>query len=202
MKLLTDPYPLGGYAGFEMGLSVESIAIDEISRLGDTTSQQDQFTYPIITVGKGLFNNFDTFLSFMPFNEGTGLSVYGALLRYGFYQTKMLPASFSAVVHFNSVNINNQIVTQSVGADLIAGINVRNFSVYLGVGEIQSRGEFIGGPFGVVAVENGMQINRVNIVSTFHSVLGGTLHISDYFVALEVDQYTQPTFSIKLGYRN
>ncbi len=201
-KLLTDPYPLGGYAGFEVGLSVESIAIDEIAHLGATTEEQDQFTYPIISIGKGLFNNFDSFLNFMPFNEGTGLSVYGALLRYGFYQTKYFPANFSAVVHMNTCNINNQIINQSVGYDLVAGINVRNFSVYLGAGQLRSRGEFIGGPGGIVAIENGSQSNKINIISTFHSVLGGTVHFDEFFIAAQVDQYAQPTFSVKLGYRN
>lgn len=196
-KILTDPYPLGGYSGFEMGLSLESIAIDEVSRLGASANSQNQLMYPMISLGKGVYNNIDFYFNFIPYNESTSLSSYGGFIRWGFYQMKYFPACFSLIGHVNTSNINNQIIMQGSGMTLMSGVNLPNFSFYIGLGSVQSIGEFVGGANGVT-IEN---INRTETVQSFQSIIGGVYHLGDFFLALEMDQYTQPTYSLKLGYR-
>ncbi len=197
-KILTDPYPLGGYSGFEVGLSTESIPIDNISKLGSGAPSQDQFVYPIISIGKGVYNNVDFFLNFMPFNESTSLSSYGGFLRWGFYQMKYFPASFSLIFHANTTNINNQIISQSSGVMLMNGINLQNFALYIGIGSVQSLGRFVGGSAGITFEA----VDKYEAVQTFQSTIGGAYHFGDFFVALQLDQYTQATYSLKLGYRD
>src|SRR5665213_698791 len=65
-KMLDNPYPLGGFSGFEIGLSMELIDIKDIRRLccapgtagcrNTGYSDEDQLRYSRITIGKGLFN--------------------------------------------------------------------------------------------------------------------------------------------------
>ena len=125
-KILTDPYPLGGYAGFEAGLQTDSIPVSDIANLGNGVTEQDQFTYPIISIGKGLYKNVDIFVHFIPSSEGTGISEYGGILRWGFYQMAYLPVSFSLNLSTGSTNINNQLIIKNFGYDFTAGITSQN----------------------------------------------------------------------------
>src|SRR5690606_37261354 len=68
-KILTDPYPLGGLAGFEASLQMDSIPVSDLSKFGNTVAEQDFFSYPIISIGKGLYNNLDIFVHFIPSSE-------------------------------------------------------------------------------------------------------------------------------------
>src|SRR5689334_22672776 len=65
-KALSNPYPLGGYSGFEVRYSLEVINIRDIRRIGSNNtefSDQTEWRYSRLTVGKGLYNNIDYFLS-------------------------------------------------------------------------------------------------------------------------------------------
>mgnify|MGYP000887661910 CR=1 FL=1 len=113
-RINTDNYPMGGYSGFEVGFTRNFIPVGDLSNLGDTVKEQDLFQYSIINIGKGIYNNIDIFIHFMPFSEGTGLSEYGGMLRWGFYQMSYLPISFSLLLSANSSNINNQLITKNL----------------------------------------------------------------------------------------
>lgn len=198
-KLLSNPYPLGGYSGFEFGLAIESVPVEEIARLGSklsTTQQLDKtFNYPKFAIGKGLYKDIDIFLHFIPFNQNTNLSDYGGLVRYCFYQAAFLPASFSLIVHGNNSNVGNLIFTQSIGAELATGINVGDLALYVGGGRVYVTGRFI------ASLNQGAAQEESETVSSFHSFFGGTLDFEPIFVALQIDQFTQTTFSGKLGLR-
>lgn len=197
-KLLSDPYPLGGYSGVEVGLSIESLPIDDLSRLGDKTEPQSRFLYPKISIGKGLYNDIDMFVHFIPYSESTGLSEYGAILRWAFYQAAFMPASFSAVVHTNSSNVGNVFTSQSYGIDLVTGINVTSFSLYFGGGKVWAVGRFIGGSNGYLSNTNQPEFETVDSI---HTVIGGAYNFYPFTFALEIDQYSQTVFCGKLGAR-
>ncbi len=196
-KILSDPYPLGGYSGVEVGLSVERIPVSDLGRLGNKAESQEFFTYPKIFLGKGLFYDLDVFLHFIPFNEGTGLSEFGGMLRWGFFQSDNIPANISIVIHGNSSNLSNQFTSTSIGADLITGINVSYFSIYTGVGLIEVDGRFVGGVNGVTS--SGSEENTK--ISRLHTLIGFTLQYKPYFIAVQIDQYDTTVVSTKLGFR-
>ena len=197
-KILTDPYPLGGYAGFEAGLQIDSIPVSDIANLGNGVTEQDQFTYPIISIGKGLYKNVDIFVHFIPSSEGTGISEYGGILRWGFYQMAYLPVSFSLNLSAGSTNINNQLIIKNFGYDFTAGITSQNIYFYGGVGQIQSGGEFTGGGTDGVTDTGQKEEHRV---SDAHYFVGVGFRIASVFLTGQMDFHFQPTYSLKLGFR-
>lgn len=193
-KLLSDPYPLGGYSGVELGFQMESINVDDINRLGATQPKQKDFYYPKFSIGKGLYNNVDVFFHFAPFTQNVGFSEYGGILRVVLHQAAFLPATFSLLVHTNSTNLGNVFYSQSRGADLVAGINVGNFALYIGGGKVEAAGQFSRDITNTGGDEN-------NFVGGFHSFLGGSFDYEPIFVAFQVDEYTQAVFSSRIGVR-
>lgn len=198
-KLLSDPYPLGGYAGFELGLSLENLPTDTLSRLGAklATPQQD-FTYPKLTIGKGVYNNFDFFVQFTPYRRADELTQFGGLVRWGFYQGQLFPFSTSLLLHANSSNISNLIIMRTYGADLLAGVSVGKVSIFGGFGTMQSYGSFTGGVNGVTA----STIDENETVSGFHSFVGANLRFFEKaFLAVQLDRTEVPVVSGKFGVR-
>lgn len=197
-KILSDPYPLGGYQGFEAGISVENLPVEDIARLGNTlTTPQKDIAYPKFTIGKGLYENIDFFVHFIPYSEKTQLAQYGGILRSNVYQAKFLPVSLSVLVNFNNANFSNLLTARSFGIDLIGGINVDNVSLFVGGGPVQSRGRFIGGAQGIT--ESGLLESET--VDGFHTVMGANMHISRIFLTVQIDRYVTTVYSAKLGLR-
>ncbi|MBX9767855.1 MAG: hypothetical protein K2X47_11335, partial [Bdellovibrionales bacterium] len=141
---ITEPYPLGGYQGFDLGVSYESIPTGHIASYGNspsTSAQDASIVLSRLTIGKGLFNNIDVYLSVLPLRQSTSVSGYGGLLRWNFFEAPLLPLTVSAVVHASTQNVDNQITTQSQGFDLLGGLTFDLFSLYLGVGHLTALGE-------------------------------------------------------------
>lgn len=197
-KILTDPYPLGGFAGFEAGIQVDSIPVSDLSTLGDTVAEQDLFSYPIISVGKGVYKNVDLFVHFIPSSEGTGISEYGGIIRWGFYQMAYLPVSFAINVSAGSANINNQLITKNFGYDLTAGITAQNIYFYGGVGQLQSSGKFSGG--GADGITD-TGVNEEHKITEAHYLAGVGFRYESVFLTGQMDYHVQPTYSLKLGFR-
>lgn len=196
-KLLSIPYPLGGYSGFEIGVSVESLPIDNLSRLGNQVGPQDTFNYPKISIGKGLREDLDLFLHFIPFNEQTDLTEYGAVMRWNLFHGEYLPGNLAMVVHMNSSNIKDEFISESYGLDLLAGITVESLSLYFGVGQVKVKGRFVGGTNGITD----SLVEEVNSSKKTHSIIGGSYHFLPYFLAFQIDQYETTVLSAKLGLR-
>lgn len=198
IKILSNPYPLGGYKGFEVGIQVENIPSEDLGKLGNTINDpQKEITYPKLAIGKGLYNNVDAFVQFVPYTQKLDQSQYGATLRWGFYQAKYLPLTISAAAHLNHANVNNQVSTRSYGLDIVGGINVESVSLYAGAGPIQARGRFIGGTESVTDTGN----LETETVRGLHTLIGATVHVSTLFIALQIDRYETTTYSGKLGMR-
>lgn len=197
MKVLSDPYPLGGYLGVEFGLSSEIISTEEVARLGIRSAQTGEISYSILTFGKGLYDNFDIFVQFAPLGQAEEISNYGAQIRWGFFQAEYLPMHLSLILGANSVNYQELLTVNSQAVDLVSGFVVDDLSFYLGVGNINSQGTFIGGPSGITADFQTQQAS----ISAMHYLVGINMKFSKAFLALQLDRTTQATYSFKLGVR-
>lgn len=197
-KILSEPYPLGGYSGFELGLSLESLPVDDLARLGDgLSSPQQDVVYPKLTFGKGLYNDVDVFLHFTPFRRQDEISLYGAMVRWGFYQGQYLPVSASLVIHANAGNFGNILTATTYGADLIGGITVNQVSLFAGLGIMQANGTYTGG---ANSVTGGQETKET--VEGLHTVIGANLRFFDpVFLTLEIDRTEVAVISGKLGLR-
>lgn len=197
-KILSDPYPLGGYAGFEVAVSFENLPAEDIGHLGSgLPAPQQEVTYPKLTIGKGLYNDVDLFFQATPYRQRDEISQYGAIVRWGFHQAGFLPISSSLLLHFNSNNISNRISTRTYGADMVSGINVDNVSLYAGVGALTSEGTFLGGASDTTE----SSLLETERVSGPHTLVGANLHFQPFFVTVQIDRYTLTVFSAKAGVR-
>ncbi len=219
-KALSNPYPLGGYSGFEVGYSVEFINVRDIRRLGcapgspgcgnNNYSNETEWRYSRLTVGKGLYNDVDVFFSFIPPMGGVRASDYGAQLRWSFYQAQFLPVSLSMIGYFNQLNFNDIYMNRNTGVELMAGVNVNNFALYFGGGWLQAEGTFISGTTAncedctVDSTEpEANQVSRTvsHAVEATHTVVGFSFHFENLFAAAQVDRYRDAVYSMKVGMR-
>ncbi len=197
-KILSDPYPLGGYQGLEVGVSVENLPVEDLGRLGNSlATPQKDVAYPKLAIGKGLYDNIDLFVHFIPYSEKTEISQYGGTLRWGAYQAKFLPLSLSLLAHFNNANFSNLLLTRTIGADVIGGINVDTVALFVGGGPVQSRGRFAGGAQGIT--DSGFLESET--AKGFHTVIGANVQISRAFLTAQIDRYVTTVYSAKLGLR-
>jgi len=200
-KFLSNPFPLGGYSGFEFGVSAEFINTADLSRLGTPgQAEQKTFQYSRISIGKGLYNNVDLFLHFVPFSNSDKLSEYGGLLKYNFFQAEHLPFTLSANLHSSTINIEDQFLNQSVGWDLMGGLNLKSFALYFGGGNIKSTSSFA-----KATLDAGVATNSNNMLTTkssqAHSFVGLHVNFKRIFVVGQIDRYEEPVYSTKLGMR-
>ncbi len=216
-KLLTNPYPLGGYDGVEIGLSYQIIDIDGLSRLGCTPgssgcpnteiAQESEFHYAELSLGKGLFNDIDVFFHFLPPMPGTHITNFGGVFRWSFLQGHEVPVNLSLNGHVNRISIQDSLTCLVYGADVIAGLSINMFSLYFGAGYLMAQGQFTGGDTGAGVIDPSdpaLNPNSNTIVQDqdiFHTVVGLTYHHSIYFIAGEIDRYQDPVYSFKLGLR-
>ena len=214
-KLLTNPYPLGGYSGLEIGISMEFIDTEALNRLGcepgssgcanEERPSNQELSYPRITVGKGLYQDIDVFMHFVPPLQELNISDFGMQARWSFYQAKFLPLSMAVNAHANQLNIDNKFVNQNFGALITAGVNVNDFSIYFGSGFVSAESQFTCGNSGDGTVDNTTDCNESNIIknSQFgtHSLVGLSIQFEDVFAAAQIDRYRDPVFSGKVGIR-
>lgn len=224
-KALSNPYPLGGYSGFEIGYSVEFVNVRDVRRLGcqpgvgscanTKLSDETEWRYSRLTIGKGLYKDVDVFFSFIAPTGGVKMSDYGGTLRWSFYQAEFLPINLSMLVHGNQLNFNDSFMDRNVGAEIMAGVNVDNFALYFGGGYLESTGTFIGGAAGASCTANEPDctvdgndpaLNRntrtvSNTVRETHTVVGFSLHFENLFAAAQVDRYRDAVYSMKVGLR-
>ncbi|MAF89710.1 MAG: hypothetical protein CL674_00450 [Bdellovibrionaceae bacterium] len=194
MKLLSDPYPLGGYEGLEYGIILESLPTSDFQDYGDGTADGRTLYYPAFNIGKGLYKNVDLFLNFGVYSGDTSVGLYGAMLRWGFYESERIPLVIALNLHISSSNFNNEVTGDTEGFLIDAGLNFTDAGVYLGVGRVSSKSIFTSD------LTDSTDSERNN-ATDLHLRLGGVYHFRPIFVALEVNRYTITHFSLKLGYR-
>lgn len=194
-KFLSQAYPLGGYQGFEVGLSFESVSLDSVRGLGNGTNSTS-LLIPNLSLGKGLYNDLEIFFQLSPQMEASGFGRYGGSLRWSFFESKFLPLTISVVGHGSSSQFRNQLTTRNVGFDLLFGLSFDQFSFFAGGGWASSAGVFYGGPDGLTL--SGAQERHK--VDHSHITLGGTYHFRPLYVGLSVDRYIETAYSAKLGF--
>lgn len=197
MKLLSNPYPLGGYSGVELGFSSEYIPFENLASLGSKSPDKGDYNYFTLSVGKGLFYNVDFFLQFTPMPQQEGLSSFGAQVRWGIFETNFFPFSLSLVMTGGGSSFSNVVNSTTQGADLVGTVNMKDVAVYFGAGKARTITTFVGGTSGVTDDQNSYQVDLLET----HEVFGVSLKMSEYFVALEVDRYAEATYSGKVGVR-
>ena len=199
-KFLSNPFPLGGYSGFEIGLSTEVINTTDLSHLGSGTTKQSSFQYNRLTFAKGLYNNVDVFVHFIPISTSNEISEYGGILKWTFYQAPFYPFSLSALGHINTMNIQNSFVNETMGWDLLGGINLTTFALYFGGGDQRTRSTFAQN---ILDPALSLDSSGTLIVreSQLHSFIGMNIDFASFFIAGQIDRYEQPVYSAKLGLR-
>lgn len=199
-KILTDPHPLGGYTGLELGASLESLPVQEVSTMGDRSpSSPSDVTYAKLSIGKGLYEDIDVFFTFTPFQtQKAEISQYGGMLRWCFFQGARYPLALSALAQLSGVNVSDQITANTLGVDLVAGFSVDDVSLFLGAGPVRAQGSFVGGDFGVT---DGDKQAKTEEIAAFHEMAGASVRIRDALVAVQVDRYATTILSAKLGLR-
>ncbi len=203
-KFLSNPFPLGGHSGFEIGIATEFIDITDLSRLGSGTGDQSTFQYNSISVGKGLFYNVDVFVHFVPFSSSNEVTDYGGILKWNFYQAQFLPFSLSVLAHYNSMNIQDAFVNESLGADFLGGINLSNVALYMGAGRQNARSTFATRLLDTTDSVVHNQTHSGTLVTRgtrLHSFIGIQVSVSTIFLSAQIDRYEQPVYSAKLGLR-
>jgi hypothetical protein len=196
-SLLTDPYPLGGYSGYEFGVSNIIVPTTELSRIGNKPELQGETSYLQLSFAKGLFHNFDLFLNFAPLGQSEQISSFGGGFKWAFFEAEYMPLSVSTVLSANSTSFQNKINVSSQTLDLVMGLNVDDMALYLGAGQVRASGVFIGGATGV---NLSTETESESLSDT--RVLGGLiLKFSRVFVGLEVARVTQPSYALKIGGR-
>lgn len=196
-KLLSSPYPLGGYDGVEVGVSSEYIPLSDVSSLGSKSDSRNDFSYLGVTLGKGLFYNVDVLLELIPLPQDESISGFGGQIRWGFYEAKFMPLELSLLFHGSAMNFANVLGAHTTGIDLIGSVNMKDVSLFVGLGQARSVGTFIGGTDGVTDTGNTESADA----RSQHTVFGISVKMSNVFVALEVDRYVQSTYAGKLGLR-
>lgn len=217
-KMLSSPYPLGGYEGLELGVSLELINTKELARLGctpgsagcpnSTSSEEKELAYPRFSVGKGLYNNLDIFMTFALPTPGVEISDFGGQIRWNFYEARFLPIVVSALFQANQINFNNSFTSQNTGAEIIAGITVDDFSIYFGGGYVRADSQFNCGDStdGTVdSADEACVASSTGFITQTeygtHSLVGVALKFNKFFAAAQIDRYRDPVFSGKLGIR-
>ena len=75
---------------------------------------------------------FDFYLEFIPLTSNVGITNYGALIRWSFFQAKFFPSNASIIIHSNNTNYKNKLNTQTHGIELLGGVSFEDFALYFG----------------------------------------------------------------------
>lgn len=197
-KHVANTYPLGGYSGIEVGVSLEVISADGLKNLGSgTTGGGDSINLFTLSVAKGLYHNVDVGFTFSPFFQSEGVRSYNGYLRWGFYEFENFPMILSATLYGGGANYQNLLSATTVGGDLMATVTMDDISIYTGFGRLRSNGTFIGGPDGITADGNASSQDMY----ASHVLFGVSVGFDSLFIALQADRYNESVYSGKLGFR-
>lgn len=195
-KNLSTLKPLGSESGLDVGIAFELIDTNSIKNLIDDEQTQSVLYYPKIIIGKGIYDRIDLFFHFIPYTATFGLSEFGSLVRLNFYQTEAKNFFATALLHANSANFNNQLVSRNLGFDVMLGYQFESFSLFTTIGWAGAFGKFVGGTNGVTD----SLLSESEQALAVHSALGMTYEWSRFNATLSVDHYTKPIYSAKISF--
>ncbi|MBY0384201.1 hypothetical protein K2X05_03505 [bacterium] len=192
-KNISTLRPLGTDSGLEVAISFEFINTHSINQYIADEQSKNSLNYPKIIIGKGIYEKTDLFFHFIPYTATFGISEFGSLLRFNFYKSSRFV--FTGLVHANSANFNNQLVSRNLGGDLMIGIEQGALSVFTTLGWAVASGKFIGGTQGVTD----SLTRETEEVHSLHAAVGSTYRWSDYSLTLSMDHYAAPVYTVKLS---
>ncbi len=195
-KFLSNAYPLGGYSGLEVSVGLDTIETSDLSQLGATTDQKANLYFPTITVGKGIYNNSDVYFHIVPPSKTIEVAKFGASVRWGFYQALFLPINFSLVFNADTATIKQKLSTRNLGADLLMGMTLSQFSFFLGGGYVNSSGDFAGGANGLTASTQ----SENQSAESSHFMFGSTYNFEPFFIGVSLNRYVTSVYSLKMGF--
>ncbi len=196
-RLLSSPYPLGGWDGFEIGISRHYVPTTYLSELGNKPANASDFEYPLLTLGKGLYYNLDLFLSIVPMAQSESINHFSSQIRYQFWESLSQVFRISGILYAGTTTLNNQLNMQCYGFDLVGTTTIDRVSLYLGLGTSFANGRFIGGAGGLTDT----QLTEVETSTLAHQLIGLEWPIANFFWAAEVDRFKIPYYALKVGYR-
>ena len=187
-KINSDPYPLGGFSGVEVGISREQNSqkpVEQAERIGPKT---------VITLGKGMYYHIDGYLSFSPGES----SQFGGLLRWSFYQNPRLPLLLSIQGYGGAGSITDDIFAQTYGANLMATLYQKYFSIYTGIGPSRGVVRFFGGDSGSTETKD----TYVKTVASSQFILGASFYIDKISVGAQVDSFKETSiYTLRISTR-
>lgn len=192
-KNMSQPEPLGTDSGLELSFVTEMINTEKIEPFIEDSKNDDKLYYPKILIGKGLYERADFFFHFIPFTSTLGVSEFGAMFRFNFFQASNFYSSF--LIHGSSANFNNQLTTRNVGSDVVLGYAWEHFALTGGVGYGISKGRFVGGPSGITD----SMANESESAESVHLSAGALVRYGIYNFALSYDHYSEPVYTAKIG---
>ena len=195
-KNLSTLEPLGTEDGLELAISFELLDTGTIRDLLADSQSKSTLYYPRIIIGKGLYDRTDLFFHFIPYTATFGISEFGASLRFNFLREDSAPFIFSGLLHANSANFNNQLVSRNLGADAMLGTLVTSsLSVFTTLGWTVSHGKFVGGTQGVTDTLD----EEKEDVYAFHTAFACTQKWDTVSLTASFDYYKAPVYSLKLS---
>lgn len=195
-KFQSKAYSLGGYSGFEIGLSADYLQTGEVSTFGSRSTRSNDSVFPVLQIAKGVFNNSDIIFHFAPSFLNANLNRFGLSYRWMFYEADYLPIHLSVVSHGGSANLADQMITRSLGMDLLLGLSFDEWSLFMGAGGLNSSAQFTGGPSGVTLSQR-VETRRISVA---HFNFGATYQWSSMLFTLAVDRYVDEVFSFKTSF--
>lgn len=196
-KIYSDPTPLGGYPGYEMGFSYDVIQLKTFEELGDGIDTQKDLSYVSLSFTKGIFYDVDLGLSFTPLPQGAGVAAFAGQLHRSIVKD-FHGFDFSFWIHGNSTSFVNVIHTKNLGVLFVSSTSVPFGSLYAGAGYLRCIGSFIGGADGVTDTNETIQEDLYSA----HWLIGGTYSFAkNYFVALEANAVYQVSYGLRVGQR-
>lgn len=195
MKNISTLAPLGTDNGLEVAVAFEFINTDTINNFITDKQSKNTLYYPKIIIGKGIYERLDLYFQFIPYTATFGISEFGSLLRYNFYQMEESPFYITGMIHANSANFNNQLVSRDLGADVMFGYGEKELSLYTTLGWAGAYGKFVGGASGIT--DTG--VPEKEDVHTLHAALGVNSQWNYLNLTLSLDYYVEPVYTAKIS---
>lgn len=195
-KLLSNPYPIGGSSGVEIGVSQTIIGTEELEGIGDSSGDQKDFSLTQVNLSKGLFRDFDIGVELTPM---TTFQVQSFSFQARTVLTKSADTSpvISLFLFTTNTNFKNLVQVETYGADLIGAVHTEKISLYTGFGNIRTFGKFAGGS----STLNSSNKTETSAINSLHLLLGTSVQFKPYFLSVQMDRYDQITYSAKIGTR-
>jgi hypothetical protein len=194
-KNISTLHPLGTESGLEVAIAFEFINTDTINRFITDEKSKNTLNYPKIIIGKGIYEHIDLYFHFIPYTATFGISEFGSMIRYNFYQAADTGFVVTGTLHANSANFNNQLVSRNLGTDLMVGLGNESLSVFTTLGWAGAYGKFVGGTSGITD-SGGPESEEVN---SLHAALGMTSQWSMVNMTLSLDYYVEPVYTAKVS---